>query len=286
MIEGIITPIISIGGIGLLFGIILGIAAKKFAVPVDERVQAIRESLPGANCGGCGFAGCDAMAKAIADGESPVNGCPVCNAEQIAVISEIMGVEAQDGEKQVAVVRCRGNAENAKMKYEYQGIKTCQDANLIGGGPKVCTYGCLGFGTCASACPFGAITMENGLPVIDKEKCAGCGVCQAACPRNVIHIVPISTSYHVNCVSQDKGKDVKVGCQVGCIGCGLCARQCENGAITVANNFATIDPSKCVGCGKCIAKCPTKAISNLLEEISKEKTEQKVVASHETISMN
>lgn len=271
MLEGILTPILFIGGIGLLFGIVLGIAAKKFAVPVDERVEAVRECLPGANCGGCGFAGCDALAKAIVNGESAVNGCPVCNSVQVAAISKVMGVVAEESEKKVAVVRCKGNHDNAKLKFEYTGIQTCIDANLVGGGPKVCAYGCLGLGTCAAACQFDAIHMEDGLPVIDKEKCVGCGACQKACPRQVIHVLPISTSYHVDCVSKDKGKAVKEGCTVGCIGCGLCMRQCENGAITVTNNLASIDPEKCVGCGKCIAKCPTKAISNLLEETFKEK---------------
>ena len=270
MLQGILTPVLFIGGIGLLFGIILGIAAKKFAVPVDERVEAIRECLPGANCGGCGLAGCDALAKAIASGGSPINGCPVCNSEQVAAIGKVMGIAAESGEKKIAVVRCKGNHEYAKVKFEYVGIQSCKDANLVGGGPKVCAYGCLGFGTCAAACPFGAIHMDEGLPVIDKEICVGCGACQKVCPRQVIHIQPISTSYHVNCVSKDKGKVVKDGCQVGCIGCGLCARQCEHDAITVVNNVAYIDSEKCVGCGKCMAKCPTRAISNLLDETFKE----------------
>ena len=283
--TGIITPIVSIGGIGLLFGIVLGIAAKKFAVPVDERVEAIRECLPGANCGGCGFAGCDAMAKAIVSGESPTNGCPVCSSAQIEVISQLMGVVAQEGEKHVAAIRCKGNYYYAKMKFDYTGIKTCQDANLVGGGPKLCAYGCLGFGTCASSCQFDAITMENSLPVIDQTKCVGCGACKKACPREVIHIVPISTSYHVNCISQDKGKDVKAACTIGCMGCGLCARQCEADAITIVNNLAIIDPKKCVGCGKCAAKCPTKAITNLLELVLKEKVVGITTVSHETASI-
>ncbi len=272
MLQGILTPVLFIGGIGLLFGIVLGIAAKKFSVPIDERVEAVRECLPGANCGGCGFAGCDALAQAIVNGESKVNGCPVCNSEQVAAIGQVMGVVAEMGEKKVAVVRCRGNHDNAKAKFEYAGIKSCTDANLVGGGPKVCAYGCLGFGTCAAACQFGAIDMENGLPVINKEVCVGCGACQNVCPRQVIHVIPISTSYHVNCVSKDKGKAVKDGCSVGCIGCGLCVKQCEHGAITVVDNFAIIDQEKCIGCGKCMTKCPTGAISNLLEESFEEKT--------------
>lgn len=268
-ITAILSPIVSIGGMGLIFGLGLGIAAKKFAVPVDERVEAVKECLPGANCGGCGQAGCEAMAKSIVSGESPVNGCPVCSAEQVAAIAKIMGKEADASEKKVAVVRCKGNQESAEQKFEYVGLTTCRDAHLLGGGPKMCAYGCLGFGSCMSVCAFGAITMQDGLPVIDREKCVGCGACEKQCPRAVIHLVPISSSYHVNCVSMDKGKDVKLACKVGCIGCGLCVKQCEHGAIKLENNHAVIEPSLCVGCGKCSSKCPTKAISNLLEEIDK-----------------
>ncbi|WP_069997966.1 RnfABCDGE type electron transport complex subunit B [Cellulosilyticum sp. I15G10I2] len=264
-IAAIIYPVLSIGGIGLLFGVGLGIAAKKFAVPVDERVQGIKENLPGANCGGCGFAGCEALAKAIANGESKITACPVCNQDQVDEIAKIMGIESGNSEKYRAVVRCKGTHTTAKFKYSYEGIQTCNDANLIGGGHKTCQYGCLGFATCKGACVFGAITMVDGLPVIDPQKCVGCGACKSSCPRSIITILPADSSYNVNCVSKDKGKEVKAGCSVGCIGCGICVKQCESGAITMTNNLAVIDNKKCVHCGKCEQKCPTKAISNLLE---------------------
>lgn len=280
-ISAIIYPVVSIGGMGLLFGIILGVAAKKFAVPVDDTVENVKEYLPGANCGGCGFPGCDAMAKSIASGESGVNACPVCSTEQVAAIAKIMGLEATSEEKKVAVLRCKGDISHSKAKYEYKGIQSCTDANLVGGGPKVCTYGCLGFGTCQTACQFGAITLVQGLPVINPDKCTACGGCKRACPRNIIHILPISTSYHVNCISKDKGKVVKEGCTVGCIGCGICAKQCEVEAIQLKDNLAEIDSQKCIQCGKCEAKCPTKAISNLRDRNKEEGLRHKTALNHE-----
>ena len=269
-LSAIFSPVIAIGGMGLLFGVGLGIAAKKFAVPTDERVEAVKEFLPGANCGGCGLAGCEAMAKSIVTGESNINACPVCNEIQIEAIAKIMGIAASASEKQIAVVKCKGNNVHAQLKYNYQGIANCMDAQLIGGGPKVCTYGCLGFGSCQKACTFGAISMEDGLPIIHPEKCVGCGACKNACPRHIIEILPMSTTYHVNCISKDKGKDVKAACEVGCIGCGICVKQCEEGAISLVDNYAIIETAKCVSCGKCEAKCPTKAISNLSKQVLKE----------------
>lgn len=265
----ILIPIIAIGALGFIFGLGLSIAAKKFTVPVDERVEKVRECLPGANCGGCGKAGCDALAKAIVAGESPINGCPVCTKEQIDAIGEVMGQKA-DAAQKVAVLRCGGDCHMATTKFDYVGLQTCQDAHLIGGGPKGCSYGCLGLGSCQVACPFGAITMHDGLPVINRDKCVGCGVCERQCPRQVIHVIPADSNYHVNCVSKDKGKDVKSVCKVGCLGCGLCVRQCESKAISLQNNHAVINPELCTNCGKCAEKCPTKAIQPLLKVVEQE----------------
>ena len=265
-LSAILMPIITIGGMGLLFGGGLGYAAIKFAVPVDERVDEILTNLPGANCGGCGKAGCEAMAKAMVSGECMANACPVCNENQINAIAKILGVDASSSEKKVAYIRCRGNKEYAKIKFDYEGIETCQDAHLVGGGPKMCSYGCLGYGSCEKVCPFGAIQMKDGLPVINPSACTGCGACAAQCPRQVIDIVPANSTYHVNCVSKDKGKQVKEACTVGCIGCGICTKQCEVDAIKIENNHAVIQYELCVGCGKCEEKCPTKAITHLIKK--------------------
>ncbi|MGL4738652.1 MAG: RnfABCDGE type electron transport complex subunit B [Cellulosilyticaceae bacterium] len=259
-IFDVLNPVLAIGGLGLLFGVGLGVAAKKFAVPVDERVGAVKEHLPGANCGGCGFAGCEAFAKAVVAGDAKVMGCPVCNDEQVSAIATVMGQEAITSVQCKAFVKCKGHLVVAPFKYHYSGVTSCEQAQLIGGGPKKCSYGCLGFGSCAMKCAFDAITIEDGLAIVDQTKCTGCGSCIAACPRKIIELKPESTRYRVACASQEKGKEVKATCEVGCIGCSLCIKQCESQAISLVGNCAVIDPELCTKCGKCEAKCPTHAI--------------------------
>ncbi|SHJ52892.1 RnfABCDGE type electron transport complex subunit B [Tepidibacter formicigenes] len=257
----ILNSVISLGAMGLMFGSGLAYASKKFAVEVDSRVEAINEALPGANCGGCGYPGCGGLANAIVNGEAPINACPVGGSECAAKIGEIMGVVAEDGEKQVAKVICKGTCNNAKDKSEYYGINDCRAAALVSGGSKSCQYGCLGLGTCVNVCQFGAITIKDGIAHIDKDKCVSCGKCIEVCPKAVIDWVPYSQEVVVECNSKEFGKDVKSKCAVGCIGCQICVKSCPFGAITFENNLAKIDYSKCTQCMVCVEKCPTKAIS-------------------------
>lgn len=263
-LSAIITPVLSIGGMGLLFGFGLGIAAKKFAVPVDTRVEEVLAFLPGANCGGCGQPGCEAMSKAMVSGTCGPDACPVCQSHQVTAIAKILGIEAKETEKKVAFVRCQGSHSKAKEKFIYQGIRSCEDAQLVGGGPKLCDYGCLGLGSCQKACHFDAITMQDGLPQINREQCVGCGACATQCPRSVISLIPVNSSYEVACLSEERGKAVKSACEVGCLGCGLCVKQCLQGAITLVKQHAVIDANLCIGCGACESKCPTHAITALL----------------------
>ncbi len=246
--------------LGVLFGVILTIADKKFKVEVDPRVEAVRACLGGANCGACGYAGCDAVAAAIVEGKAPVNACPVCNAEAVKKIGDIMGVQAEAAERKVAYVHCAGTCDKTSVRCNYVGIHDCRAAVLAGISVWECDYGCLGFGSCAEACKFGALRVENGVAIVDETKCAGCGKCAKACPKGLIELVPADKKIAVRCASHDRGPAVKKACTAGCLGCGICAKQCEHEAITVDGNLAHVDYTKCVGCGKCAEKCPVKVI--------------------------
>ncbi|MBQ2615015.1 MAG: Fe-S cluster domain-containing protein [Clostridia bacterium] len=255
--------VLIIGGMGLLFGLLLGIASKIFAVETDERIPQITEILPGANCGGCGFAGCNAYATAVVEGGAAPNLCPVGGNTAALKIAGILGVEAQEVEPKVARVLCNGNPERAVAKYLFDGAKDCHSVARLGGGDKMCSYGCLGFGSCMTVCPADAISIDTGVAVIDPEKCGGCGACVQECPKNVIQIFPAKSKYFVTCNSNDKGKQTRQNCQVGCIGCGICVKNCPKEAISMENNLAVIDAEKCVNCGICAKKCPQHAINTI-----------------------
>ena len=250
---------------GLVFAVILTIAAKVFFVPVDETVIKLREQLPGANCGGCGFAGCDDYASALAadpEGVGP-NKCPVGGADCAAALAAILGIEAGSAEPQVATVMCNGNSQAAKSLLEYQGLTTCSAASTLYGGMNQCKYGCLGLGDCTRACNFDAIKICDGVAVVARDLCTGCGACASACPKHVIRIAPAKNKVVVQCHSEDKGTATRKACSNGCIACGKCTKVCKFEAITVENNHAYIDPEKCKNCGLCAKECPTGAINNM-----------------------
>ncbi|MBR5047783.1 MAG: RnfABCDGE type electron transport complex subunit B, partial [Eubacterium sp.] len=247
---GIVLAAVIVGGTGLVISVLLGIASEKFKVPVDEKEIAVRDCLPGNNCGGCGYAGCDALAKAIACGDAAVNACPVGGAVAAEQIGQIMGVEAGDSEKMVAFVKCAGTCDKAKEKYIYSGIRDCISAvSVPGGGPKACSYGCTGFGSCVKVCDFDAIHVVEGIAVVDQEKCVACGKCVDTCPKSLIELVPYQDKDvkrkmpKVHCNNKDMGKLVKGVCSVGCIGCRICEKQCNFDAVHVENNIARIDYS-------------------------------------------
>lgn len=261
-VMGILIATLVVGLTGVIIAVLLSIAGEKFKVEVDEKEVAVREALPGNNCGGCGYPGCDGLAAAIAKGEAPVSGCPVGGDAVAAVIAGIMGTDAGNGEKKIAFVKCAGTCDKTVSHFDYVGPRSCVLAqNNPGGSGKACTFGCTGFGDCKNACPFDAIEIVDGVAKVDAEKCKACGKCIAACPKHLIELVPYSSEHRVECNSNNKGPEVKKGCQVGCIGCGLCMRNCPEGAIEVTNNLAHIDYEKCTNCGTCKEKCPVKIIT-------------------------
>lgn len=252
-----------VAAVGLVVGLFLGVAGKIFAVKTDERVDAVREALPGNNCGGCGYSGCDALAKAIADGTAPIDACPVGGQTAVNAIAEVLGVEATTATPRVAFVKCSGTCDKTRFLYDYYGDDDCHRVALAPGrGSKACAWGCTGLGSCVKACPFGAISVVDGCAKVNPAACRACGVCVATCPHHLIELIPVTATQMVRCASREKGKAVREMCDAGCIGCGLCARLCPTGAVTVVENLAHIDQDQCIGCGKCAAKCPAKVIVN------------------------
>ena len=260
-----IAPVLIVGGLGCLSALGLGLASLKFRVEVDPRVEALEGVLPGANCGACGYAGCSALAKALAEGAAPPNACTPGGAEVAGAVAGILGVEAGETVQRVAVVHCRGGRGVAADKGVYVGVPDCRAAVLVGGGPKLCSAGCLGMGTCERVCPFDAIHLDaTGLPRVDPGRCTGCGTCVDACPKRIIDLEPDGCRVHVRCRNTGRGKAVKAVCSEGCIGCGRCAKACPVDAIAMDRGLAKIDPDACVSCGRCAAVCPTGNIDDLV----------------------
>ena len=272
----ILNSVLVLGILGLIFGAILAYASKKFAVEVDERVEKILEVLPGANCGGCGFPGCGGLANAIVEGNAPTNGCPVGGSDCSNSIAQIMGVSDNCGEREVAKILCKGNCQSAKNKYQYEGISDCRAANALNGGAKECKFGCLGLGTCKDYCKFDAISIVDGIAIIDEDKCVMCGQCIDVCPKNIIGKKPANKEVVVECSSTEFGKVVKQKCSVGCIGCGICVKACQFDAIILENKIAKINYDKCVECMDCVRKCPTKVIKGDLSKKEKVNIDEEV----------
>lgn len=257
----ILLAVLILGALGLLFGGLLAFASRVFAVEKDERFDQIAEILPGANCGGCGYAGCSAYAEALISGVAEINACPAGSDENKSKIAKILGVELKKNERLQAVVRCNGGLRS-KNKFDYVGLHDCVAANKVAGGHLECQYGCLGFGSCVNACAFDAIHVVNEVAVVDHDKCTGCLRCVEACPRHIIAPVPYTADVNVVCSNHDKGASLRNICEIGCIGCKICVKACKYDAITVEDNLARINYDKCTGCGECAEKCPRKLIVN------------------------
>ena len=256
----ILIPILTLGVLGLLFGIGLAVASKRFSVSVDPRLEKIHGLLPGSNCGACGGAGCFGFAESLLSGKASIDACRVSEEAIKEQIAKLLGRKLEKKVKKVAVLHCDGGTK-VKDRFFYQGIEDCVAANLVLGGQKECVFGCLGFDTCVKVCPFGAISMnEEYLPVVDENKCKACNKCVEICPKKLFSLVPITGKVYVACSSYDLGKDTKAVCPVGCIACRKCEQVCPVDAIHVIDNLAAIDYNKCTSCGECVKVCPTKVI--------------------------
>ena len=256
-----ILPVLLISGTGLLAGVMLAVFAKVFEVKVDPKISQIGQALPGANCGACGFAGCDAYANAIVTENAAINLCRPGGDKARTSIANIMGVADSGGSEQMyACVRCNGTCEATEKSMDYQGIQTCEACNSFFSGNSACYYGCLGFGDCVDVCPEHAISIIDGTATVTRSRCIGCGLCADKCPKQIIDMVPVSKETFVACANNDKGALTRKVCQNGCIGCKKCEKSCTFDAIHVINNVAQIDYSKCTGCNTCVEQCPIKVI--------------------------
>ena len=268
----IVIAIAILGGLGLIFGLVLAAASKLFYVETDPRLDQLNECLPGANCGGCGYAGCSGYAEAVLNGEAPIGKCASGGNDCAQAMAAIMGVMAEAVTRKVALVRCSGEKfydkdgnliSGAKVKAQYEGFHDCLAASKVGGrGPLSCKFGCLGYGTCTKACKYGALKVVKGIARVDEDLCVGCMACAAVCPRNLIVPVEPDRNVVIACASLAKGAATTRGCTVGCIGCGLCKKICPEEAITIESNLARIDYAKCTNCGLCATVCPKKLIKD------------------------
>ena len=261
--EQYVLPILFFLLIGAAAGALLAVASKLLYVKTDETVEMINNALPGANCGGCGYSGCEGYAKAVAEGSAPTNLCKPGGPEVTKAVSEIMGVEAEVAEREHAYVHCNGNCDACSDKFIYIGTNSCAAIEKFYNGKGNCSYGCHGMGDCVAVCDNNAIHISNGVAVIIPELCSGCGKCVKACPNKLISMIKESQRAAVRCSSADTGKITKAACKNGCIACGICVRKCPKGAIVINNNHAEINADRCNNCGACISACPVKCIQVL-----------------------
>ncbi len=223
----ILIPVVTLGAMGAIFATILGFASSYFAVPVDETEANVREALPGANCGACGYPGCDGFAKAVAEGKAPITGCLVGGQKVADDIANVLGQDSVEAERMVATVMCQGSLDHTSEVFDYKGINDCRTIASLGS-CKSCEHGCIGCGTCVTQCEYGAISIQNGVAIVDKEKCVACKKCINICPKNIIQLAPYEQEVVVKCSNPEFGKKVKDSCSTGCIGCGICVRLAPN----------------------------------------------------------
>lgn len=257
----IIIPILLLAGIAVICAVLLTLSSIFFGVKENEKVTQVRDCLPGANCGACGYSGCDGYAKALGEGATQVTNLCIPGGDKVSLaIADILGVRAEDVVEKVAYVACNGRCGTTQKKYDYEGPQSCAAVNLAFNGDKSCGWACLGYGDCVKVCPQNAITIDGGVASIDPRKCIGCGICARQCPKDIIKLIPDTVKVVVECSNHEKGAITRKQCTNGCIGCMKCQKTCQRGAIKVENNLAVIDQTLCTGCGECAKVCPVGCI--------------------------
>jgi len=268
-VSVLLLSIIVVGGLGLLAAAGLSIASIFLSVEVDPRLKKVEDTLPGINCGGCGFASCSVYAQAMLEGED-ISLCAPGGEETSKKLADILDREISEKAKEVARVHCNGTEENCERRLIYNGVESCRAAYLLTDSTKKCIYGCEGMGDCVDSCPFDAIYMGPGrIPIVIEDKCTACGNCVEACPKDLITLQPYDTRTCVACSNPERARDVKSVCKVGCIACSLCEKRCPTGAIKMENNLPVWNHKKCDNLGVCAAVCPTNAIHDIREYIPK-----------------
>ena len=262
--EKILIPVAVVSGIACLLAIVLTIAHRFMSSETNEKEKLLFDALPGANCGGCGFPGCEAYAKALASGTTDNTGLCAPGKKQVAErLADVLGTSAGEVKDQKAFVRCGGDCNHNKPAREYKGISSCAARNIVFGGEKACTQGCLGGGDCAAVCPADAIYIENCIARVNTQKCIGCGACVTVCPNRIIALVDTASKAAVACSNIDKGAVTRKKCDVGCIACLKCQKICPADAIVIKDNLSRIDYEKCIRCGQCAEVCPVKCIAKI-----------------------
>ncbi|MDR1787184.1 MAG: RnfABCDGE type electron transport complex subunit B [Treponema sp.] len=244
-------------------GLALGFFKRVFAVKENPLAASLRALLPGANCGACGFPGCDGYAAALAAGSAEANKCSVGGQAVAEQLGALLGVDAAVI-PMVSLVACRGFRDKALPRGEYTGVRSCRAAKISCGGTKLCSWGCAGFGDCIKVCPFDAIAMgPEGVPVIDPAKCTGCKKCASECPQFLIRTISRGQKIAMPLCSNRNPVRAQVAryCKSGCIKCEMCVKNCPQKCITMQNGIPAIDPKGCTACGVCVGKCPTKVLA-------------------------
>lgn len=249
-------------GLGLTLSSVLAIANRKLWVFEDPRIDEVEELLPNTNCGACGSAGCRVFAEALIAGEiSPAN-CTVNSPQATGEIADYLGIDAGDIVKRVARLACAGGSNVARNQANYDGMGSCRAASVIAGGPKSCSWGCIGLEDCAKVCDQNAITMNrHHLPVVDPEKCTACNDCVEICPKGLFSLQPITQRLWVACNNLLHGDAAEAECEVACTACERCVVDSPEGLIQIENNLAVINPEKNhLASPVAIERCPTGAI--------------------------